>query len=93
LGTLRRNIHSGLFGIALLASALGAGCSARVSASPVTVYDSPHHDWHHWDDAERQAYRRYWEQKKEPYRTYGSLSQEDEDAYWNWRHTEGATAR
>jgi hypothetical protein len=91
MSTARRKIRSVLFGVALLAPALGAGCAARVTTS--TVYDATHNDWHRWDDAERQAYRRYWTQRNEPYRSYGSLSQPDVDAYWNWRHNEGAAAR
>jgi hypothetical protein len=88
MSTARRKVRSVLFGVALLAPVLGAGCAARVT----TVYDATHNDWHRWDDAEREAYRRYWTQRNEAYRSYGSLSQADVDAYWNWRHNEGAAA-
>jgi hypothetical protein len=73
-----------LLGAALAAPLASGGCAARVA----TVYDAPHHDWHTWDDAERQAYRRYWDEKHEPFRPYGNLTQEEENAYWNWRHGE-----
>ena len=78
----RRSLAFLLFALATMAPIAAIGCAARVS----TVYDGTSHDWHRWDENERQAYHRYWEEKHQPYRPYGGLRQEEANDYWNWRH-------
>jgi len=47
----------------MLLPVANTGCTARVR-----VYD--HSDYHNWDDREDRAYRRYLDEKHEPYRDY-----------------------
>lgn len=70
--------------IAVLAAT--SGCAPRPVVHVMTVYDPQYHDWHRWDDKERAAYRRYWQDTHEPFRSYDALQQNEVNDYWTWRH-------
>ena len=42
---------------------------------------------HEWNDHEDQAYKIYGTQKHRPVVAFGTLKDNDQQAYWNWRHT------
>ena len=49
-------------------------------------YDPAYRDYHRWDSVEIGFYHRYWDERREPYREFRSLSDEQQRDYWNWRH-------
>lgn len=76
-----------LFSIAALsAPAFTTGCAARAEYS-VRVYDRDHHEYHNWDNSEDQAYRRYLRERHEHYRDFSKLNRNEQNDYWNWRHS------
>jgi hypothetical protein len=83
-GLYRRFVPLLVLAASVLTSVAMSGCAARVHVN--TLYDPTHGDWHRWDDDERRAYRQYWQETHEPFRTYGALSQQDVNDYWSWRH-------
>ena len=76
-----RCLGSLLLAVALMLPIATSGCAARVR-----VYDSYHNDYHHWDDREDHAYRRYLDEKHESYRDFKKLDSDKQRDYWNWRH-------
>ena len=42
---------------------------------------------HDWNDREDQAYRKYGTEKHRGYVEFGTLKPNDQQNYWNWRHT------
>lgn len=70
-----------MLGAALLGGLVFAGCEGRVR-----VYDSYHHDYHHWDRTEDRYYHDYWRDRQGSYREYSTLSPEEQREYWHWRH-------
>jgi hypothetical protein len=82
-----RHYLGSLFLIAALsAPAITAGCAARAGYG-VRVYDRDHHDYHNWDNREDQAYRRYLGERHEDYRDFSKLNRNEQNDYWNWRHS------
>jgi hypothetical protein len=80
---------------ALLAPGWGHGVAAAqeravVKAGPVTlrVYDRSHKDYHVWDDQEDHRYRQYLSDNHRTYRPIAKLSNRQQTAYWNTRHTD-----
>ena len=49
-------------------------------------YDPAYHDYHRWNSEEIGYFHRYWDERREQYREYRSLSEEQQRDYWNWRH-------
>lgn len=50
-------------------------------------HDRKHNDDHEWNDREDQAYKIYGTQKHRPNTQFGTLKENDQQNYWNWRHT------
>ena len=67
--------------ILALALAGAIGCAGRVS-----VYDEPHHDYHHWDRHEDASFRVYLGERHMEYRDFNRLSASEQSDYWGWRH-------
>jgi hypothetical protein len=59
----------------------GAGCVAGVR-----VYDPGYSDYHYWNRGEEAQFRIYLEGRREPYRNFRSLDQDQQREYWKWRH-------
>ena len=52
----------------------------------VTYHDKQHNDDHEWNTHEDQAYRMYAKQNHRKYQTFSRLKENDQQAYWGWRH-------
>lgn len=51
------------------------------------IHDAKHGDDHEWNEDEDRYYRQYLSERHEGYRDYEKLNREDQEAYWDWRHT------
>jgi hypothetical protein len=51
-----------------------------------TYHDKAHNDDHHWDDHEDKAYRIWAQQNHRKYKDFAKLREQDQQAYWGWRH-------
>jgi hypothetical protein len=49
-------------------------------------HDRDHNDDHHWDNHEDRAYRMYVKENHRKYRSFDRLHENDQQAYWAWRH-------
>ena len=52
----------------------------------VTYHDKDHNDDHEWNTHENQAYRVYTKENHRTYKTFSTLKENDQQAYWGWRH-------
>jgi hypothetical protein len=60
---------------------------AQGQSVDVRIYDSHYRDYHHWDDREDRAYRRYLAERRWQYREYRRQSRRRQREYWAWRHS------
>jgi hypothetical protein len=81
MSRIKRILSSTCLAASLLIAVASSGCAGHVR-----VYDEYHTDWHTWDHDEDLAYRRYYDERHEPYRDYNKLNKGDQKNYWNWRH-------
>ena len=51
-----------------------------------TYHDKQHNDDHAWNGQEDKAYRIYAKQNHRKYSDFSKLKEDDQQAYWNWRH-------
>ena len=51
-----------------------------------TYHDKGHNDDHQWNNHENQAYRMYAKQNHRKYRDFSRLNENDQQAFWGWRH-------
>ena len=72
-----------LLAVVVVAPVASTSCAVRARAR---IYDPGYRDYHHWDGAERRAYREYWEDRHEQYRDYARLNDDQQREYWEWRH-------
>ena len=81
----------------LNAALLGAALTIPVAMAPTALraqdnkgarsyHDKQHNDDHEWNDHEDRAYRMYAKQNHRKYRTFSTLNENDQQAYWGWRH-------
>ena len=49
-------------------------------------HDSDHNDDHAWNNREDRAYRTWVKENHRKYVEFPKLREEDQRAYWNWRH-------
>ncbi len=49
-------------------------------------HDKKHNDDHEWNDHEDQAYRQYAKENHRKYKDFSKLKENDQQAYWGWRH-------
>jgi type III secretory pathway component EscR len=49
-------------------------------------HDKQNNDDHEWSNHEDRAYRMYAKQNHRRYRDFSRLNQNDQQAYWGWRH-------
>jgi hypothetical protein len=58
-----------------------------LSAQTVRSYhDKEHNDDHQWNNHEDQAYRMYAKENHHKYSNFSKLKENDQQAYWGWRH-------
>ena len=81
----------------LNAALLGAALIIPVAVVPTALcaqnrkgvrnyHDRDHNDEHQWNSHEDKAYRMYAKQNHRKYRTFSTLPENDQQAYWGWRH-------
>jgi len=51
-----------------------------------TYHDREHNDDHQWNDHEDRAYRMWAKENHRKYRDFAKLKENDQQAYWAWRH-------
>jgi hypothetical protein len=51
------------------------------------VYDRTHKDYHDWNENEDRSYHQYVGQNQLEFREYNKLNNDQQDQYWNWRHS------
>jgi hypothetical protein len=51
-----------------------------------SYHDKRHNDDHDWSAHEDQAYRLYLKQNHRKYREFSGLRDNQQQAYWGWRH-------
>jgi len=74
---------------ALLAGALMtplAIAPTALRADDRSYHDKQHNDEHHWDSHEDRAYRMWVKENHRKYHEFSKLREEDQQAYWAWRH-------
>jgi hypothetical protein len=81
-----KTITSRFFGAALLSVALLVPVAAKAEDTPRSYHDKKHNDDHQWNNHEDQAYRMYAKENHRKYREFSGLKENDQQAYWNWRH-------
>ena len=59
---------------------------AQDHKAAVTYHDKQHNDDHEWNAHEDRAYRMYAKQNHHKYATFSTLNENDQQAYWGWRH-------
>ena len=77
-----------MLGAALLAPLALAPTALRADDHKVAVtyHDKQHNDDHEWNPQEDRAYRAYAKQNHRKYTTFSTLKEDDQQAYWGWRH-------
>jgi hypothetical protein len=79
--------NAALLGAALLIPIAMAPTALRADDhKTVTYHDKQHNDDHEWNAHENQAYRVYAKQNHRRYQTFSTLKEDDQQAYWGWRH-------
>ena len=75
--------------VALLSVAL----IAPITMAPTTLraedrkyHDAQHNDDHAWNSHEDRAYRIWVKENHRKYNDFARLKEEDQQAYWAWRH-------
>ena len=81
----------------LNAAWLGAALIVPIALTPTMLraedhkpaqsyHDKQHNDDHEWNSHEDQAYRIYAKENHRKYNTFSKLKDNDQQAYWGWRH-------
>ncbi len=82
-----RFLNAALLGAALIIPVAMAPTALRAQDNKARSYhDKQHNDDHEWNNHEDQAYRMYAKQNHQKYRTFSTLKENDQQAYWGWRH-------
>jgi hypothetical protein len=79
------------------AALLGAALMAPFAIAPLALGDDDHkhgrnyhdkknNDDHEWNNHEDRAYRMYAKENHHKYRDFSRLKEDDQQAYWGWRH-------
>jgi hypothetical protein len=80
--------NSALLGVALLMPLAIAPTALRAAdkKSARSYHDAQHNDDHQWNSHEDKAYRIYVKQNHRKYNDFSRLKENDQQAYWGWRH-------
>ena len=49
-------------------------------------YDNDRRDYHEWNEGERRAWTRYWQEQRRQAIEWQRAKEEQRRAYWRWRH-------
>ena len=76
-----------LLGAALIVPVAIAPTAMRAEDQKARSYhDKQHNDEHQWNGQEDKAYRLYAKEKHRKYGDFAKLKENDQQAYWGWRH-------
>ena len=76
-----------LLGAALIVPVAIAPMAMRAEDQKARSYhDKQHNDEHAWNGQEDKAYRVYAKENHRKYGDFSRLKQNDQQAYWGWRH-------
>jgi hypothetical protein len=79
--------NAALLGAALIVPMAMAPTALRAEDKPGRTYhDKQHNDDHQWNSHEDQAYRMYAKENHRKYSNFAKLNDNDQQAYWGWRH-------
>jgi hypothetical protein len=78
--------NSALLGAALVAPIALAPTMLRADDHKVVYHDRQHNDDHEWNTHEDRAYRMYAKENHRKYTPFTRLKEDDQQAYWGWRH-------
>ena len=80
-----RFLNAALLGAALV-GAMAMAPTALRAEDHRTYHDKQHNDDHQWSNHEDKAYRAYAKENHRKYRNFSKLNENDQQAYWGWRH-------
>jgi len=85
---MTRFLNTVLLGAALMIPVALAPTALRAqdNKGARSYHDKQHNDDHEWNKNEDQAYRAYAKQNHKKYREFSTLNDDDQQAYWGWRH-------
>jgi len=85
---MSRFLNTALLGIALIVPVVLVPTPLRAQDHKVarSYHDKQNNDDHEWNNHEDQAYRTYAKQNHRKYRNFDRLNENDQQAYWGWRH-------
>src|ERR1019366_1995245 len=72
--------------VAMAPTALRAQDNKADNKAARSYHDKQHNDDHEWNNHEDQAYRMYAKQNHRKYSDFSKLNENDQQAYWGWRH-------
>jgi hypothetical protein len=83
-----RFLNAALLGAALIIPVALAPNALRAQNHNAarSYHDKDHNDDHEWNSHEDQAYRMYVKQNHRKYHEFSKLKENDQQAYWGWRH-------
>ena len=77
-----------VLGVTLIApAATFAQDRDRHEQTPQRYEDKMHKDSHEWNDHETEAYRRYLKEHHKKYHEFAQAKKNEQNNYWNWRHS------
>ena len=75
------------------ATLIGASFLVPMAVAPLTLraddrkyHDADHNDDHSWNKKEDKSYRRWEKENHRKHVDFGKTKEEDQKAYWAWRH-------
>jgi hypothetical protein len=80
---MSRFLNAALLSITLL---IPFTISAADSKPGPRYHDAQHNDDHEWNAREDKAYRMWGKENHRKYQTFSKLKENDQQAYWGWRH-------
>jgi hypothetical protein len=84
--TMRRFLNAALLSAALIVPIALAPTVLLADDHDHVYHDKDHNDDHHWDNHEDRAYRMYVKENHRKYRSFDKIPENDQQAYWGWRH-------
>jgi len=84
--------NAALLGAALIVPVALAPTALRADdAKSRSYHDKQHNDEHTWNNNEDRAYRMYAKENHRKYSNFSKLNDDDQQAYWGWRHDHSDT--
>jgi hypothetical protein len=86
-----RFLSAGLLGAALTVSVAVAPIALSAEEHKTVYHDKKNNDDHEWNNNENQAYKMYAKENHKKASTFSKLKEDDQQAYWAWRHDHSDT--